>query len=143
MWVTSLGLAGEAGIFASLPFYPMFSGPPNGPLRLSPPQVHAAVYNSGAMKTARIGFAVRLPAAAAVFALLVITTAAAAPGLFHGDGLDHCCEFCHLGHLPILKPGAGVTYYAPPSLAVTFRSEAAPQQSYFSLSVRHSRAPPA
>ena len=47
MWVTSLGLAGEAGIFASLPFYPMFSGVPNGPLRLSPPQVHAAVHNSG------------------------------------------------------------------------------------------------
>ena len=47
MWVTSLGLAGEAGIFASLPFYPMFSGAPNGPLRLSPPQVHAAVHNSG------------------------------------------------------------------------------------------------
>ncbi len=38
MWVTSLGLAGEAGIFASLPFYPMFSGVPNGLLRLSPPQ---------------------------------------------------------------------------------------------------------
>ena len=49
MWVTSLGLAGEAGIFASLPFYPMFSGVPNGPLRLSPPQVHAAVHNSGPM----------------------------------------------------------------------------------------------
>ena len=48
MWVTSLGLAGEAGIFASLPFYPMFSGVPNGLLRLSPPQVHAAVHNSGA-----------------------------------------------------------------------------------------------
>ena len=47
MWVTSLGLAGEAGIFASQPFYPMFSGVPNGPLRLSPPQVHAAVHNSG------------------------------------------------------------------------------------------------
>ena len=50
MWVTSLGLAGEAGIFASLPFYPMFSGVPNGPLRLSPPQVHAAVHNSGVTK---------------------------------------------------------------------------------------------
>ena len=25
----------------------MFSGVPNGPLRLSPPQVHAAVHNSG------------------------------------------------------------------------------------------------
>lgn len=95
------------------------------------------------MKTALIRFVVRLPAAAAVFALLVITTAAAAPGLFHGDDLDHCCEFCHLGHLPILKPGAGVTYYAPPSLATTFRSDPAPRQSYFSLSVHHSRAPPA
>ena len=50
MWVTSLGLAGEAGIFASLPFYPMFSGVPNGPLPLSPPQVHAAVHNSGDKK---------------------------------------------------------------------------------------------
>ena len=48
--MTSLGLAGEAGIFASLPFYPMFSGVPNGPLRLSPPQVHAAVHNSGITK---------------------------------------------------------------------------------------------
>ena len=45
--MTSLGLAGEAGIFASRPFYPVFSGVPNGPLRLSPPQVHAAVHNSG------------------------------------------------------------------------------------------------
>ena len=51
MWVTSLGLAGEAGIFASRPFYPMFSGVPNGPLRLSPPQVHAAVHNSGYIKS--------------------------------------------------------------------------------------------
>ena len=43
-----LGLAGEAVYtLASLPFYPMFSGVPNGPLRLSPPQVHAAVHNSG------------------------------------------------------------------------------------------------
>ena len=54
MWVTSLGLAGEAGIFASLPFYPMFSGVPNGPLRLSPPQVHAAVHNSGISKLSDI-----------------------------------------------------------------------------------------
>ena len=95
------------------------------------------------MKTGLIGFAARLPAAVAVFALFVITTAAATPGLFHGDDLDHCCEFCHLGHLPILKPGAGVTYQAPPSLAVTFLFEADPQQSHSSLSVCHSRAPPA
>ena len=54
MWVTSLGLAGEAGIFACLPFYPMFSGVPNGPLRLSPPQVHAAVHNSGGIVFNRI-----------------------------------------------------------------------------------------
>ena len=27
----------------------MFSGVPNGPLRLSPPQVHAAVHNSGSI----------------------------------------------------------------------------------------------
>ena len=56
------------------------------------------------MKTGLIGFAVRLPAAVAIFALLVVTTAAVTPGLFHGDDLDHCCEFCHLGHLPLLKP---------------------------------------
>ena len=56
MWVTSLGLAGEAGIFASRPFYPMFSGVPNGPLRLSPPQVHAAVHNSGDIKLQMEGF---------------------------------------------------------------------------------------
>ena len=96
------------------------------------------------MKTGLIGFAVRLPAAAAVFAFCVITTAAATPGLFHGDDLDHCCEFCHLGHLPILKPGAGVTYYATAELGCPHSdSEAAPQESYFSLSVHHSRAPPA
>ena len=95
------------------------------------------------MKTGLIGFAVRLPAAVAIFALLVVTTAAATPGLFHGDDLDHCCEFCHLGHLPILKPGAGVTYQAPPSLAAPFRIEAAQQQSHSSPSVRHSRGPPA
>ena len=95
------------------------------------------------MKTGLIGFSVRLPAAVAVFAFCVITTAAATPGLFHGDDLDHCCEFCHLGHLPILKPDAGVTYQAPPSLAVPVRLEAAPQQRHSSLSVHHSRAPPA
>ena len=60
MWVTSLGLAGEAGIFASLPFYPMFSGIPNGPLRLSPPQVHAAVHNSG-VTLVRLGAVPELP----------------------------------------------------------------------------------
>ena len=32
---TGNGATGEAGIFASRPFYPMFSGVPNGPLRLS------------------------------------------------------------------------------------------------------------
>ena len=95
------------------------------------------------MKTGLIGFAVRLPAAVAIFALLVVTTAAATPGLFHGDDLDHCCEFCHLGHLPILKPGVGVTYQAPPSLAVPLRIEAAQQRSHSSPSVRHSRGPPA
>ena len=95
------------------------------------------------MKTGLIDLAVRLPAAVAIFALLVITTAAATPGLFHGDDLDHCCEFCHLGHLPILKPGAGVTYHAPPSLAVTFLFEVGPQHSHSPLSVHHSRAPPA
>ena len=39
------------------------------------------------MKTGLIGFSVRLPAAVAVFAFCVITTAAATPGLFHGDDL--------------------------------------------------------
>ena len=34
----------KAEIFASLPYYPMFS---NGPWRLSPPPVHPAVHNSG------------------------------------------------------------------------------------------------
>ena len=95
------------------------------------------------MKTTLIGLSVRLPVAVAVFALLVVTTAAATPGLFHGDDLDHCCEFCHLGHLPLLKPSAGVSYQAPPSLAVPFRIEAAQQQSHSSSSVRRSRAPPA
>ena len=60
MWVTSLGLAGEAGIFASRPFYPMFSGVPNGPLRLSPPQVHAAVHNSGYMVRVLLGVLVNV-----------------------------------------------------------------------------------
>ena len=50
IWVTSLGWVGEAGIFASLPFHPSFRASPNGPLRLSPPQVHPAVHNSGEKK---------------------------------------------------------------------------------------------
>lgn len=95
------------------------------------------------MTCALIGLTVRLPAAIAVISLLVVTTAAATPGLFHGDDLDHCCEFCHLGHLPLLKPSAGVSYQAPPSLAVPFRIEAAQQQGHSSPSVRRSRAPPA
>ena len=33
----------------------MFSGVPNGPLRLSPPQVHAAVHNSGTTKAIPLG----------------------------------------------------------------------------------------
>ncbi len=34
----------------------MFSGVPNGPLRLSPPQVHAAVHNSGATDLRTMNF---------------------------------------------------------------------------------------
>ena len=34
----------------------MFSGVPNGPLRLSPPQVHAAVHNSGDNQLLRFRF---------------------------------------------------------------------------------------
>ena len=58
--------AGEAGIFASRPFYPMFSGVPNGPLRLSPPQVHAAVHNSGNKVVFRLARAAREAAAVVV-----------------------------------------------------------------------------
>ena len=36
IWVTSFRLAGEAGIFASLPFYPMFSGVPQWSLAAQP-----------------------------------------------------------------------------------------------------------
>ncbi len=37
IWVTSLGPVREAEFFAVLLFYPMFSGSPNGSLRLRPP----------------------------------------------------------------------------------------------------------
>ncbi len=87
-------------------------------------------------------FAVRVPALLAVFTLLVITTSAAAPGLFHGDDLDHCCEFCHLGHAPILRPSAAITLHAPPRLiswiAVAGRAAQADHPREFT----HSRAPP-
>jgi hypothetical protein len=36
IWVTSLGSACEAAIFAELLFYPMFTGSPNGSLRFRP-----------------------------------------------------------------------------------------------------------
>ena len=88
-------------------------------------------------------FAIRVPALLAVFTLLVITTTAAAPGLFHGDDLDHCCEFCHLGHVPILKPALGVTFYAPPQL-VSWIAAASPSSHYdHSSEFANSRAPPA
>ena len=95
------------------------------------------------MKRRWVQIAFRLPALAAVWTLLVITTAAAAPGLFHGDHLDHCCEFCHLGHLPILKPAARVVFHTPAMLVSAIGSERAPQSAYHSLDTQPARAPPA
>ena len=45
--MTSLGLTGEAEIFASLPFYPMFSGVPKWFLAAQPSPGAPAVHNSG------------------------------------------------------------------------------------------------
>ena len=87
--------------------------------------------------------AFRLPAAAAVFALLLTTTAGAAPGLFHGDGLDHCCEFCHVGHVPVLKPSGGIEYSAPPAAVAWLHAECSSQRLELLLINEHSRAPPA
>ena len=47
IWVTSLGLTGEAEIFASLPFYPLFSGIPKWFLAAQPSPGAPAVHNSG------------------------------------------------------------------------------------------------
>jgi len=87
-------------------------------------------------------FAVRVPGLLAVFTLLVITTSAAAPGLFHGDDLDHCCEFCHLAHVPLLRPVAATTFHAPPRL-ISWISVAGPAaQADHACELSHSRAPP-
>lgn len=97
---------------------------------------------SSSMASKWLQFAVRLPALLAVFTLLVITTSAAAPGLFHGDDLDHCCEFCHLGHVSIPRPAPAITFHAPPRL-VSWIAVAGPAgQADHSCEFTHSRAPP-
>ncbi len=97
---------------------------------------------TSSMASKWLQFAVRVPALLAVFTLLVITTSAAAPGLFHGDDLDHCCEFCHLGHAPILRPAAAVTLHAPPRLVSWIAVAGLAGQADHSCEFTHSRAPP-
>ena len=87
--------------------------------------------------------AIRTPALLAALTLLVMTTAGAAPGLFHSDDFDHCCEFCHIGHVPVLEPASGVSILAPPQLislmAPANTAEGCDRSFEFSLA----RAPPA
>jgi hypothetical protein len=89
-----------------------------------------------------IQFAVRLPALLAVVAILLATTAAAAP-LLHGGELDHCCEFCHLGHVPILKPATGIVFHAPVALISWVTIAQGLSIEHLSLGSPSSRAPPA
>ena len=86
--------------------------------------------------------AIRVPALLAVFTLLVITTSAAVPGLLHGDDLDHCCEFCHVAHVPLLRPVAAITFHAPPRLISCISVAGPAAQADHSCEFSHSRAPP-
>ena len=95
------------------------------------------------MKRVHPHWLLRLAALPAVVALLVMTTAGAAPGLFHGDGLDHCCEFCHLGHAPILKSVASLTIPAPSVSATAVILIAKTAASQHRLGLPSLRAPPA
>jgi hypothetical protein len=85
---------------------------------------------------------VRLPALLAVFAILLATTAAAAP-LLHGGDLDHCCEFCHIGHVPILKPAGGIVFHAPVALVSSVIVASQLCVEHCSFGTPSSRAPPA
>ena len=87
--------------------------------------------------------AIRTPALLAVLTLLVMTTAGAAPGLFHSDDADHCCEFCHVGHLPVLEPAAGVSIPAPPALISLMAPTNAAEGCDHSFGLSLARAPPA
>ena len=95
------------------------------------------------MKTNVTRTAMQVAALMAGLALLVITTAASSPGLFHGDDFNHCCEFCHLGHVPILKPVPRVTCHAPPLQVSSLGIETAGAPDSFSAVPRAARSPPA
>jgi hypothetical protein len=86
-------------------------------------------------------FAIRLPALLAVVAILLATTAAEAPRL-HGGDLDHCCQFCHLGHVPILKPATGIVFHAPAALIYWLAVEQSLEAEYGTAGMPSSRAPP-
>jgi hypothetical protein len=88
-----------------------------------------------------IQFAIRLPALLAVVAILLATTAAVAP-LLHGGDLDHCCEFCHLGHVPILKPATGIVFHAPSALISWLAVEQNLEAEHRTAGMPSSRAPP-
>lgn len=87
-------------------------------------------------------FAIRIPAALALAGLLVILVAAATPGLLHGDHLGHCCQFCHLGHAPLLKPAPGLVFHAPPANPVWFSTSVSIAEFSHSLAAAPARAPP-
>jgi hypothetical protein len=87
--------------------------------------------------------AIRMPALLAALTLLVMTTAGTAPGLFHGDDLDHCCEFCHIGHLPVLESVSGVNVVAPPELVLSVAAANAVDPYDHTYEFSLARAPPA
>jgi len=85
----------------------------------------------------------RAPALLAVLSLLVMTTAGAAPGLFHGGDLDHCCEYCHLGHAPVLEPAPGLESPVPAQHFAEREEEVRYREAFTLLISEPSRAPPA
>jgi hypothetical protein len=94
------------------------------------------------MKRRLLLLAIRLPALLAVIAILLATTAAVAP-LLHGGDFDHCCEFCHLGHVPLLKPAAGIVYHAPAALLSRLADQQSLNAESRTAGIPSCRAPPA
>ena len=95
------------------------------------------------MKNSAIRIATWVATLLVGLALLVVTTAGSSPGLFHGDDFNHCCEFCHLGHLPILKPAPRVICHAPLLQIWSARLETAAVPDLFSAAPCTARSPPA
>jgi len=88
-------------------------------------------------------FAIRIPALLAVLGILFATTAAAAPGVLHGDDFDHCCQICHLGHMKTLKPTCGVIFHTPAIVYTLICPDSHPETEHQLAGSAASRAPPA